>query len=57
MAFEELAGMLKQIKEQEPVQRTSCPRCEYQLTKGKDGTLHCDFCGWTDAVHGRKLRG
>ena len=50
-AGDEIKGWLKQISEQQPIQRTSCPRCEWTLTKREqDGVLHCEYCGWTDGV-------
>jgi len=49
-AFDELKGMMKQAAEQTAVERTTCPRCEWTLTKSDKGVLHCKYCGWTDGA-------
>ena len=45
-AGEEISRILKEIREQEPEERTECPNCSTPLKEKGDGTLHCPFCGW-----------
>lgn len=45
-AGDEILAMIKEIREQEPEERTECPKCSAPLNKRDDGTLHCTFCGW-----------
>lgn len=47
---DEIVQWIKAIREQGMVERTLCPVCEYPLDKLEDGTLHCEFCGWTDTL-------
>jgi len=53
MAFgAEILVMLKAVKEAEPIERTSCPECEWALEKTEEGSLHCSFCGWSEGLGG-----
>jgi len=45
-AGEDIANILKEIREQIPEKRTECPECSTPLIERDDGTLWCRFCGW-----------
>ena len=44
---DEILAWKKQVEEQEPVERTDCPVCEWILEKHPNGTLRCPLCGYT----------
>ena len=47
---DEILAALKAHREQEPFERTDCPICGWPIEKHPNGTLHCEFCGWTYGV-------
>lgn len=45
-AGDEILAMIKEVKEQQPIERTACPDCGWTIEKHPNGTLHCPYCGW-----------
>ena len=43
----EIEAMIKEVRDQDMIERTDCPLCGWSLEKLKDGTLHCPYDGWT----------
>lgn len=51
-AGDEILRMKKGVEEanRTPIERTRCPNDSWPLEEKPDGTLHCPFCGWIDAL-------
>ena len=47
---DDILAMMRAVEEQVPYKRTDCPVCAWPLHELEDGSLHCEFCGWTDIL-------
>jgi len=52
-AGDEILGLIKAIKEQQPERRTDCPVCEWPLEEHLTKGLHCPCCGYTEGLSKR----
>jgi len=42
----DILAMKRAGEEAKPIERTTCPKCEWVLEKHPDGRKHCPFCGY-----------